>query len=843
MSGQQFPINLSGILVAALLVLAALVNQPPLRSERPPAAKIGAEPSGPFQDIPARIWEDPLEAVARARSGGERDPIKAEAASRQDGAKEDAGPADGARVVLDEKASGVEATPPPPPNIIALYLRHLVPKDRVSRLLLLPVMVSGAPHPALREQRLRMRVAVHAGLNQSGFVPLRGDRLGNWTWRVGPSIAGKPAPQVDVPFEAFKKDRQTREGAWTRELVLVLWINDEYLSQDLGRDAAGLDHAGNWLGPLSAFDALLERIGYPVQGTPPEPNREPDGWRPAYASAAVRLIGPASSDSLESIYREIKGMPGTSCIGAYRHLDNAPVASAPSSAAENDPNRGPWGDEPVNFKLISPHATAPQDDLIGGDDIHNGPIQVPHGSSPSVGQPACATLEFHRTIATDDRLMGALIDELRLRGVDPISARGHGSWLPALLGGLQPSRLLEPGQTRPNPRDHVVLISEWDTKFGRTLPYLFEKRVRASTEPSVDPNRPVPWVHRFSYVRGLDGDTPAPAAGSQQGTKPDILSVAGGLDTGFKEPAVGTNQYDYLRRLTLQIADLDWSLKQRNQGSIKAFGILGNDYFDKLLILQALKERFPSHLYFTTDLDAGYLDAKVFRWTRNLVIAAPYGLTLHRAFDAAAAPNGGDDLQGGTPPFRHSYQTSLYLTVLRTLQGREAELGDWSRRDPPLLFEVGHGRFYQLKHAGDPPSEGSLRIQPDPTTTGVGPFLFNHATTLILVGGLALALILVSAPTLRRKGPVADSAPGPWAWLELRAVLIVTLFYLVVGGGWLTWAITQGEEPFAWFSGVSIWPSELVRLRRRLDRRALSHLRLAAGARYGPAYRAGLRTC
>jgi hypothetical protein len=108
------------------------------------------------------------------------------------------------------------------------------------------------------------------------------------------------------------------------------------------------------------------------------------------------------------------------------------------------------------------------------------------------------------------------------------------------------------------------------------------------------------------------------------------VSLATGTDAGFKEPAIGTNQYDYLRRLALQIAELDWSLKRDDRGSIKAFGILGNDYFDKLLILQALKERFPSQLYFTTDLDAGYLDAKVFRWTRNLVVAAPFGLTLRR---------------------------------------------------------------------------------------------------------------------------------------------------------------------------------------------------------------------
>ena len=66
MGGQQFPSNLSGLVVAGMLILAALHNPPPLTSDRPPPAQIEAEPSGPFEDVPARIWEDPLEAAARA---------------------------------------------------------------------------------------------------------------------------------------------------------------------------------------------------------------------------------------------------------------------------------------------------------------------------------------------------------------------------------------------------------------------------------------------------------------------------------------------------------------------------------------------------------------------------------------------------------------------------------------------------------------------------------------------------------------------------------------------------------------------------------------------------------
>lgn len=800
MSGQQFPINLSGVIVAGMLVLASLLNEPPLQSDRPPAAKIRAEPSGPFQKVPARIWEDPFEAIARASPESELG------------------------------ATGTESVAPggnPGPNVVAHYLAHLSPRgqsvEHMARLVILPVLVSGAPHPALREQRLRMRVATHAGLAAAGFLPLRSDRIGVWTWRSGDGLS------LEVPFEAFKRDRP---GG--RDAVLLLWLNDEYVSRDLGSESIATATPANAgtgvatatgtpperLGPLSAIDQMLGALGYPTRekraGRAP-PVADPTEWPARYRSVAVRLIGPASSDSLEPIYAELLGRNGGDCAGAYLHLDNAPGGRAPPVPGR--PEDGVWGDSPVNFKLISPHATAPQRDLVGQDYLADGPVQVRSRAARGPADRPCATLEVHRTVATDDRLIAALVDELELRGIDPVGGRGRANWLPRLFARLNPAP--EPGDPRGSsarpPRDHVVLISEWDTKFGRTLPALFAREVSGRRPDRLPSDAPLPWVHRFAYVRGLDGDTPAPAANAKGASgKLDILSFATGNDAGFKEPAAGTNQYDYLRRLTQQIAELDWALKRDNRGSIKAFGILGNDYFDKLLILQALKERFPSHLYFTTDLDAGFLDAKVFRWTRNLVVAAPYGLTLHRALDGPP----GEDLQGMTPPFRHSYQTGLYLTVLRTLEGREARLGERARTDPPLLFEVGYGRFFGL----EPPTTAAAGadtdpLHPEPSSTGFGRFLSAHSASLILAAGAALALILVSAPSLRgrRTGGALDAngaglVRDPLDWIGARAVALLTVLYLVLGGGWLLWGIELNEEPFAWFSGVSIWPSEIVRL-------------------------------
>jgi len=53
-------------------------------------------------------------------------------------------------------------------------------------------------------------------------------------------------------------------------------------------------------------------------------------------------------------------------------------------------------------------------------------------------------VKFVRAIGTDKLLTDALLYELTLRGVDP-------------------------------QKDHIVLLSEWDTLYGRTLPFTFSK--------------------------------------------------------------------------------------------------------------------------------------------------------------------------------------------------------------------------------------------------------------------------------------------------------------------------------------------------------------------------------
>ncbi len=68
-----------------------------------------------------------------------------------------------------------------------------------------------------------------------------------------------------------------------------------------------------------------------------------------------------------------------------------------------------------------------------------------------------------------------------------------------------------------------------------------------------------------------------------------------------------------------------------------------------------MRDRFPNALFFTTDLDARYLDPKEQAWARNLIVVSSYGLALH------------PDLQREIAPFRDSTQTAQFAAVLTAL--------------------------------------------------------------------------------------------------------------------------------------------------------------------------------
>jgi hypothetical protein len=261
-------------------------------------------------------------------------------------------------------------------------------------------------------------------------------------------------------------------------------------------------------------------------------------------------------------------------------------------------------------------------------------------------------IRFLRTIATDDKVIETLREELCRRGIR-----------------------LENCPTKPAVPDHVVLVSEWDTLYSRSLAHAVKKSFCGS--------KACPTVDDISYLSGLEGVAPGGTSGkpgdkdrAAEKPKSEDRDTSWSQQSDALERAEGNGQFDYLRRLVTRIRDKQWDLRGEGQ-SIRAIGILGNNPYDKLLVLQALRADFPGVQFFTTDLDARFLHPSDTRRTRNLLVAASLGLEM----DPAS--------QGRLPPFRDSYRAGMV----------SAAVDRWFGRTPPRLFEIGRTAAVDLSAA------------------------------------------------------------------------------------------------------------------------------------------------
>ena len=125
-----------------------------------------------------------------------------------------------------------------------------------------------------------------------------------------------------------------------------------------------------------------------------------------------------------------------------------------------------------------------------------------------------------------------------------------------------------------------------------------------------------------------------------------------GMEQNAGQRPEGRGQLDYVLRLAAALKEEE----AKNGEEFRAIGVLGSDVYDKLLILQALRPTFPRAIFFTTDLNARLAYPAQWLSTRNLIIASHFGLELQSA------------LQTPIPPFRDSYQTSLFYSALWALE-------------------------------------------------------------------------------------------------------------------------------------------------------------------------------
>jgi hypothetical protein len=350
--------------------------------------------------------------------------------------------------------------------------------------------------------------------------------------------------------------------------------------------------------------------------------------------------------------------------------------------------------------------------------------------------------------------------------------------------------------------DHIALISEWDTFYGRALPVTFEREVSTTPLDQLLKGDHPQNILIYRYLRGIDGMLPgtsvADAVKTEEKTKTDDKKQQSSI---AREMTEGLNQADYLRRLARTLVEENERFRREGAAEIKAVGVLGSDVYDKLLVMEALRNALPNAIFFTTPLDARLAHPDEWRWTRNLLVGSPFGLSL------------GENYQD-VPAFRESNQTACYTATLLAAHNpaREEFLKSDSVLRPVRLYEIGRKGAFDLT----PRSSNPKTLQP--TNLDIQRWLNWRRGILTLVISLfAMAAISWSVGAiLGHANHNKPTDPGD------------TFFARVLGSSWsifvifglcsvaLVWAIScysalEGE-PYSWNGGISVWPTETLRL-------------------------------
>jgi hypothetical protein len=473
---------------------------------------------------------------------------------------------------------------------------------------------------------------------------------------------------------------------------------------------------------------------------PPKILKRRDGW--------FKIIGPATSTPLKEMVREVfdsdiskrlRGLQGTIIYSAIATVDNALLL--------RDSTSEKLSEDEAREKIVNRFDT-------------------------------CG-IAFKRTIESDNKLAKELVHELKLRGVHLKD---------------------EKEKLDKDKKPHLVLVAEWDTYYGRSFYDVFiEAAIKEDVllqEKEREKQRIARRVHRISYLRGIDGSLP----GEKENIKDEKAEAKSDplKDTKSLEQPIGKSQYDYLRRLAEETYRLDQDLQANKKGEIKAIGVMGTDFYDKYLVLQALRQRFPDVIFFTTDLDARFLHPDNIKWTRNLVVASNFGLSLRKDHEV--------DIQGEVPPFRDNYQTSVFLAVLRAFSdesylGRtdnDQKVKELIKKDlQPLIFEIGRHQAVVLTD-----TRGTIH----PGTHQVGGSIeFYIQIVAIILSALIFLFFTSTRVNTYAKGLIGDRKRSkiPAVIGALLIVVFAVAIYRISN--------RPGEEPFFIFEGISVWPTEVFR--------------------------------
>jgi hypothetical protein len=341
-----------------------------------------------------------------------------------------------------------------------------------------------------------------------------------------------------------------------------------------------------------------------------------------------------------------------------------------------------------------------------------------------------------------------------------------------LLRAIQTS-----GSLPPHPQTiNVTVFAEWDTLYGRALAETFAALAdlggsRTSDDPSFYPalvkdlgkgllaHRPPMAVTAgriqvtvIPYLRGLDGASSLYR--DNYGKTSETGAAKSKMDEGSRTPsnnvveaAEGTTQFDYIRRLTGASFTHPVPLwPQANRPD--AVVIFGTDIYDKLVLLEFLRQQLRNCLYMTTDLDALYWHPHYLRFTRDLIVASAFPLQMSTAFCGARHAS---NAICAPVEFRDSYQSAMYLVVTRCLQSSDQDLeaAPFDFTPDSFLYRIGNTKplpilanFNGIRSGGSPKPTlksvlggigGRIKGLLEPIAEGTSPF-WPFALQITVIG-------------------------------------------------------------------------------------------------------------
>jgi len=600
-----------------------------------------------------------------------------------------------------------------------------------AELLVLGVMVSTEAIADAEERRRRRRYALINALSKAGYVP---EDAGHIHVSVEKQ-QDKTQKRLILPYEWYYSENlkltsetknqsendACKHDANNRKKILVLWMDASHYHNQ----------------PFEHLSGLVKTLL-------PEETRESN-----LKKLRLTILGPASSSGLRTLIRSAYSLsakqdPTGSKIKASQEVKELCQLVA-------------------GVHFLSPMATIADSLLYPGSDKKtlNRVKKYFSLENYNAGEnKSCLTLD--RTVHPDNKLMQSLVGELGKRNIKKAE-------------------------------NHVILLSELDTDFSRALRKSFEQEFCGNKDTcegnEVCLNKITEcnanYIHTFNYLRGIDGVAPGGNLDLGLATlKPSNKKTENKTPVSYatiRRP-IGNGQFDYLRRVADEIVRLDKKLREDDGQGILAVGILGNDVYDKLLILRALRSRLMGVTYFTTDLDSQFLHPAEFPWTRNLVVASSFDLKMKPEYQKSA------------PPFRDIYQTSVFYSAGLALKfdhgiSKIDEIKDDIKQRTamePLLFEIGRNSAVRLENRATQKYSEIIKT----VSREQRRFLPLLITFTIL--GLYFLFKGRNKPNWFQL-----------RWMGVGMLVLVTISVIGI-------SLSIFEEPFLFYTGVSVWPTEMI---------------------------------